>query len=183
MTMTRDKITIDDVLALKPRCRWTRERMQKSFGGRESLTALEMCDVDIEPVELVWLLQRAPIFSAVELRLLAARWAEQSLPIYGWAHLAAERSREAITTARRYAFGEATESELIAAHAVAVESAESAQAAALRAWAVARAAEPGAVAFAAFATAGRSQEQLADLRAVLAGELDLVAEARAVLDS
>ncbi|MFH1604001.1 MAG: putative immunity protein, partial [Pseudomonadota bacterium] len=115
MTMNRDTITIDEVLALGLCNSWTRERLQTLAGGRESMSALEVCGLDVPPQDIFWLLLREPILTAVELRLLAARWAERVLTIYERFQPGDDRPRQANASARLFALGRATTAELDAA--------------------------------------------------------------------
>ncbi len=50
--------TVDEMLAEKP-CGWdsdgyTRERLEGLFDGRDSMSTLDVCDLDIPPEDIVW---------------------------------------------------------------------------------------------------------------------------------
>lgn len=77
------------------------------------LTPLEVCDVGIPALDKLWVLLRPSIIPEKPLRLLVCKWAEQACDTAG---LVEVDSREAIEVSRRYAAGEATLNELMAAH-------------------------------------------------------------------
>jgi hypothetical protein len=94
------QITVDDVLSWHP-CEdyRTRKKLLTITGGRESLTPEEVLDLDIPWEDRLWVLLREPIFTEIELRLLACDFAEHVLPIWeDWArnvlpkHLEAPRN-------------------------------------------------------------------------------------------
>ena len=155
--MNRETITIADILGLNPWAEYTRDRLETIFAGRESLTAIDVCDLaGVPTADKLWLLLRGPLFTKQELRLFAARWADRVLPIFERDRPGDSRPRNCIATARRYALGEATAGELAAARAAA--------------WDAARDAARDA-----------RDAQLADVRAVLTGDLDILADARAAI--
>jgi hypothetical protein len=109
-------------------------------------------------------------------RLFAADCAERVLPIYEKAHPGDDRPRMAIETARRYARGEATRGELVAARAAALAAAWDAARAAARdaalAAALATAWDAARAAALAAARAAEHKWQTARLMAYLNGEIE-----------
>jgi hypothetical protein len=77
------QITVDDVLSWYP-CEGyrARKKLLTITGGRESLTPFELLDLNIPWEDRLWVLLREPIFTQIELRLLACDFAEHVLPIW-----------------------------------------------------------------------------------------------------
>ena len=168
------KITVEQVLALKPCEEYTPERLHDLMA--EPMTPLEICDLDSVPVlDRMWVLLRLGVIDDRNLRLLACKWAERVLPIFEQAYPDDDRPRNAIAVSRRFANGDASKEELSAARAAAMAATRAAARAA--AWAVTGAAAEAA-AWAAAWSAARSaawhdtgdaaeDAQLADVREVL----------------
>jgi hypothetical protein len=102
------EITIEGVLSWHP-CEDYQTRMQilAITGGRESLSPIEVLDLNIPINHRFWVLLRKPLFTAIELRLLACDFAFHVLPIWeDWAskylpeYLAS--SRDLIEIVREY---------------------------------------------------------------------------------
>jgi hypothetical protein len=114
------------------------EMLLRWSGGRESMSALEVMDLDVVSVEdRLWVATRMQVLSRRDRRLFACDCAERVLPIYEEQHPGDSRPREAIEVARRFARGKATQKELRVAGAAACAAARAAWAAD---WAAARAA-------------------------------------------
>ncbi len=86
----------------------------RRFDGR-SLTALEICDWDIPAFDKFILLLRSEVLGKVGLRLVCCDLAEHVLPHFEVVFTSNTSARKAIETARLYAEGRATLSELRAA--------------------------------------------------------------------
>jgi hypothetical protein len=106
------------------------------------------------------------------LRLFACDVAEDVLPIFWKVSPNDTRPADAIATARRYALGEATESERAAAGAAAGDASEgvAGAAAGAAAWAAAGAAAEAAAGDAAWAAAGAAEAAAGDAAWAAAGE-------------
>ena len=171
------KITVEQVLALKPCEEYTPERLHDLMA--EGLTPLEICDLDSVPVlDRMWVLLRLGVIDDHNLRLLACKWAERVLPIFEKAYPDDDRPRNTIAVSRRFANGDASKEELAAAKNDAWD-ATSAAAARAAAWTAAmaatRAATRAATGSAAWSATGFTAKatQLADVREVLEAMDDL----------
>lgn len=152
--MTHERITVDDVLALRPCPTYTRSRVEELGGGRESMTLLDVLDLDIPAQDRLWLALRPEFFSEEELRLMAADFAERAVLAH-WRNRWDFRPAAAVVAARRFALEEIGEAELAAAEAASWDT-ESAAAAAARAAANAAARAPWDAAEAAASAAARA---------------------------
>ena len=139
-------ITVGDIMDLRPCKEYSRERVAELWGGADALTLTQICDLDIPTMDRIWAL--CQLLPDREARLFACDCAARALSLVDNPDF---RSMEAVTVARRYANGEATEAELKAAREAAREAA----------WAAARAARAAAGA-AAWGT--EREQQLSDLR-------------------
>ena len=173
------KITVEQVLALKPCEEYTPERLHDLMA--EPVTPLEICDLDSVPVlDRMWVLLRLGVIDDRNLRLLACKWAERVLPIFEKAYPDDDRPRNAIAVSRRFANGDASKEELAAAKNDAWAAAGAAAEAA--AWAAAEAAAwavtGDAARSAAWHDTGDAAEdaQLADVREVLEAMDDLATD-------
>jgi hypothetical protein len=101
------------------------ERILELFGGRESVSLLDVLQSDIPDADRVWVASRA--LSERDARLFACWCAEQVLP-----DDCDPRSRAAIEVARRFAYGKAARKELHAAGAAARAAVRAAARAAAR---------------------------------------------------
>jgi hypothetical protein len=115
---TVDVITVELVMSWGPCDDYPESRVRDLFG--DGLTPLQVCDLDIPAKDRLWLLLREEVIEARELRLLACRWAERVAPLYDSAHPEDPACRNTIAVVRRYALGEATDDELVAAEAAAL---------------------------------------------------------------
>ena len=97
----------------------------------DGLTPLEIAALEIPAEDRMWVLLREDVIPARAMRLLACDWAETACLRPGGAD---ERSLAAIAVARRYAVGEATESELNAARSAAGSAASAAREPEWAAW-------------------------------------------------
>lgn len=115
--------------------RWGDERIAKAVpeGG---LTPLQLAAADISTADRLWVLLREDIIPSRDLRLLACDWAQVACREAGWQDA---RSMRAITVARRFAVGTATEAERAAAanaaHAAWAQAVCAVRAADFAAWA------------------------------------------------
>ena len=129
--------------------------------GRNSMTAMEIAELDIPIEDRLYILLREHFFADSDLRMLAAAFAELVLPIFEREHPGDNRPRNAIKATRLYALGEiddaARDAARAAARAAAWTAAWAAAWAAVRdaawaaAWAAARAAARAAASDAAWA--------------------------------
>ena len=108
-------VTIDQIMAREPCEEYPRERVEELFAGRESLTALELLDLEIPFQDRLWVFCKCGLLSAKDLRLFACDCAESALHIFEGKNPGDSRPREAISVARRYAVGDATSEELSSA--------------------------------------------------------------------
>ena len=175
------RITVARIMSWSPCPGWTRERVQAAFGGRRSLTPLEILALgDVPPTDRLWVILREEIIPSRELRLIACWFAERALRSErATGREPDKRSWAAVAVSRRYADGRATAEELSAAEAAAGVAAWDASAAAwaagVAAWAAGVAARDAAEAAsaAAWAAAGVAawaatyQKTIAHVRRVL----------------
>jgi hypothetical protein len=103
-------ITVDNIMDLDPCEDYTREDVEELWDGRESLSLVDICDLDIPPADIFWVVTL--FLPDRENRLFAVWCAERVLPIFETRYPDDKRPRMAIETARRYANGEATKDEL-----------------------------------------------------------------------
>jgi len=180
-------VTVADVMSWPPCVDYDESRVRELFGGRESLTALDILDLDVDAVDRLWAVLRGKLIDPRTLRRFAV--------VCAWRALVRERaagrepdprSWRAVEVARRYADGEATDEERAVATALAAaaraawaaSSAWAAAAAARAAWAAAsaaaraaaNAAEAAAAEAADAAYAAECEWQVATLRRLLRGE-------------
>ena len=158
-------ITVDDIMDLRPCEEYSRERVAELWGDADALTLTQICDLDIPTMDRIWAM--CQLLPDREARLFACDCAARALSLVDNPDF---RSMEAVTVARRYSNGEATEAELVSAEAgawtAAVEAAwkTARDAAVAAAWAATTA---GAVAVAAAWEAAMKTErehQVSDLR-------------------
>ncbi len=133
-----NKATIKQVLSWHPCGDYTQERIEKLWNGRESLSGLEILDLDISVEDRFWALFRNRFFSDRELRLMTCKFVESVLYLYDGDSNA---PAEAIRIARLFAEGKATREELDAARVAARAASYAARAAS---YAAARAATDAA---------------------------------------
>lgn len=175
-TLTVDQITRWGPCSSGPGERYSREGLRKLFGGEE-ITTVGVGDLPIPPEDKLWVWLRPEIIPERDLRLLAVLFASRALPVFGRRHPDAGRLVSTLRTARRYALGQATLKELIVAWVAARDGAwAAARAAARDAAEAAEAAARAAAEAAVRATEATEREwQVEQVRAYLAGELDLLA--------
>ena len=115
------RITLAMVMhSWRPHSRWPRERLKAAFGGRRSLTSLEVLGLDVPAQDRLWAVLREEIVPARELRLIACWCADRALSRERAAGCEPDtRSWWAAAVARRFANGRATEAQLAAAGAAA----------------------------------------------------------------
>jgi len=179
--MSDRTLTVADVLRMRP-CGmdddgYTPARVKELWAGRESLTLLDVLDLDIPIADRLWC-----VLHAVDRRtrvLLACDYAGHVLPIWEARHPDDMRPRATLETCHRWLDGEATDDELIAVARAAYTSAAHAAAAcaayayAYAATAYAAAASAASAAFSDTNTTDDELEwQLARTREVLAIEED-----------
>src|SRR3990167_597859 len=74
------RITLAMVMhSWRPHSRWPRERLKAAFGGRRSLTSLEVLGLDVPAHDRLWAVLREEIVPARELRLIACWCADRAL--------------------------------------------------------------------------------------------------------
>lgn len=111
--MTR--LTVLDVLRMRPCEEYLRARIEELWAGRESLSPLEILDLAIPIEDRLWCVLHPNVIGERACRELACDFAERVLPIYESAYPGDARPRRAVETARRYLVGQATDNELAAA--------------------------------------------------------------------
>lgn len=82
------KVTVKDVVRWRP-CRDyctssdrpSRAKIRAGFGGRDSVTPLEICDLKISVVDRLWLLLWGDVFDKNTLCLLSCKFSEHFRPI------------------------------------------------------------------------------------------------------
>ena len=129
------RVTVDDIMELHPCPDYPRERVDELWSGRESLSLVEICDLDIPIPDRIWAV--TGLMPKRDARHYACDCAQRV------AHLNPDpRVQAAIDAARRYADGMATDDELSAAWDAAWDAARAAAWADAwaDAWAAARAA-------------------------------------------
>jgi len=106
--------TVDDLLSWGP-CYSDRE-VRELAGEVTTFTALDVLRRDdIPPDDRLWVVLRTQLIDDVTMRLFACDCAEHVLPIWEKAHPQDDRPKRAIEIARKYAHGEASKAEMIAA--------------------------------------------------------------------
>lgn len=132
--------------------RYSDEAIAAIYGGRESLTPLEILSLDIPAEDRLWVVLRSEVLGVRDLRLVVCGIAERAIPLFEARFPGDDRPRRAVSIARRFARGEASADELDAVRAatkdVAFAAARAAAGAAwdvqAAAWAAARAAAKAA---------------------------------------
>jgi hypothetical protein len=99
-------------MELDPCKDYTVEVVEGLWGGRESLTLVEICDLDVPAHDRIWAVTQ--LMPEREARLFAADCAESVLHIYETERPKDARPRKAIAAARAYANGEIGEDKLSA---------------------------------------------------------------------
>jgi hypothetical protein len=99
------------------------DRLKALAAGRRRITALEILDLDIPAQDKLWAVLRNDFFSDGVLRLFACAFAETCIEIFERERADDNRPRNAIDVARRYAHGDATDEERVAAVAAAWDAA------------------------------------------------------------
>ena len=110
-------VTINQVLAWGPRDGYTRERLLELADGRESMTALDILDLDIPEGERIWAVCHAELIPEPWLHELACRFVESALPAWERAYPGNRRPHEAIAAKRAWVRGEITDEQRAAASA------------------------------------------------------------------
>ena len=190
--MKPPEITIHQILAWRP-CnmapgeKYSRDGLRSLFGGRDSITPLEVCDLPISAVDRLWVLLHVEVLGEKTLRLLAADFAEHVLPFYESKYPGDLRPRKAIEAARAFARGEIDREALRKAHDAVIAATNDADAATYAATATCSAADTyaangtadaGAAAYAAYATYAANDAtdaerkwQIARVRGLLDGSI------------
>jgi len=163
--------TVDQMMAFRP-CGWdkdddgkhyTPQRVAALWAGRETLTAMDMLDLDIPADDRLWAVLRPELIPEKMLHELACDFAAATLYIWEKKYPNDKRPHNTIAVKRLWIRGEATDDELAAARAAAGDAAGAAAgdaawvAAGVAAWfaaGVAAGAAAGAAAWAAWAAAG-----------------------------
>jgi len=127
-------ITVDRVMSWSPCPDWKRKRVVDAFGGRKSMTPLEVLSLEnVEPQDRLWVVLREEIIPTRELRLIACWCAKRALDRERSAGREPDpRSWDAVRVARRHAHGQATVEELVAAWDASWDAARDAAGAAAR---------------------------------------------------
>ena len=110
-------VTVDAVMEWEPCEEYTREVVSNLFGGRETLTALEILDRPIPAQDRLWAVLRQDFIPDRELRMLACDFAEAVLPIWEKKYPTDDRPRKAIEAGRAFTKGEIDSTTLRAAWA------------------------------------------------------------------
>ena len=131
-------ITVEQMHGMHP-CGWdkenngknyTRERVTELWGGKKSLTPLEISALDIPAADRLWVLLRPEIIPEKLLHELACQFAEYSLHIFEKKYPDDKRPRLAIEAKRAWIKGEISDEELSIARDAAGDAAWAARAAA-----------------------------------------------------
>ncbi len=128
--MTMTKLTIDTVLGWGP-CAPSydgREKLLSITGGREEITLVEACDLDIPCADVLWLLLRAEVLDARTARLLAADFAEHVSHLWVAPPGCTWQPSDTLDVVRSFANNEATSEELADAQQAARAAARAARA-------------------------------------------------------
>lgn len=179
------RLTIDDVMDMKPCSKYPEERIENLYKGRESLTLLEITNLDIDPIDIIWVMTQPNVLSREQLVEFANSAADRSARDHALKHPetarwaaswldGSDRSERSAAVAQGAAL--AAEAAAAAAAALAAEWAALATWAERAAWAAAWAAEAAALAAAeaaatwAEAAQSERQNQINDLRRIVEGE-------------
>ena len=131
-------IKTKDVLSFDPCARWTKKRLQKLDPEDKGLTPLQICDLDINTEDILWLLLRPEIIPENDLHELACIFAERALRKERKAgREPSQASWEAIAAKRKWLKKEINDSELKEKRDAAAADAAAADAAADAAYAAA----------------------------------------------
>ncbi len=182
--------TVDEILAKEP-CGWdsdgyTRERLEGLFDGRDSMSTLDVCDLDIPPEDIIWVAcrglgdqERETWLDLIVTRAVTSHALHCGIPVVEtWA-------RNWLSGEDRTA-GVAAEAAVWAADAATVANAEAAYTgAAASAWAARAAAEAVAAARAAVDAAAGAATRAAVRAAIdaAAGAAARAAARRAAVDA
>ena len=104
--------TVVDVMSWGPCKEYTPGRIIKLFAGRESVSALDILDMDIPAKDKLWAVLREDMIDAKALHTFACDVAENALKR---SNVTDKRSWNAIAVKRRWINGNATDDELAAA--------------------------------------------------------------------
>ena len=139
-------ITVQDVLDWNPCGRYSKKLIEKLFAGRESITAIDICDMDIPALDKLWAVLRDQVIEVNDLHEIACRFAESTLINYESKYPDDKRPRLAIEAKRKWLQGEISDEELDAAESAARSAAQSAAESAARsaAWSARSAARSAA---------------------------------------
>ena len=74
-------VTVDDVMSWEPCGPYTRERVTSLFAGRDRVTALDVCAMDIPTEDILWAVLREDMVEERVLHLFACWCAEQALQV------------------------------------------------------------------------------------------------------
>ena len=155
MSVKQKRMTVDDIMGLRPCEGYSRERVEELWDGKDSLTICEILALPIPERDRLWVVLRPGILSYTMRLRFACDCGERVVTHCEAAGRTVDvRSADAVRVARRYSRGEATRSELVSAREKARSAAENANAAydaAYDAAAVTDAAYAAAVADAAYA--------------------------------
>ena len=154
-----NKVTIENVMSWHPCAEYTKERITELFSGRESLTVLDIIELDIPAEDRLWAVLREELIPTNILHEFACRCAEEALKSI---ENPDKRSIAAIEAKRKWIKGEITKVELDAAGKAAWAAAEGAAA-----WAAAEGAAVLAAARAAAEGAAAGAEQIEILKELL----------------
>jgi hypothetical protein len=138
------KVTVEEIMELKP-C-YDQLEVEKLWGENESLTLLEICQLDIPIDDIIWAVSR--LMPKKDARLFACDCAEHVLCLFERDYPDNKRPRDCIEVSRKYANGEVGDAAMDAAW----------DAAWAAAWAAARAAAGAAAWAAAMAAAGAARD-------------------------
>ena len=110
-------VTVDDVMSWKPCKEYTRERVTALFAGRETITALDVLDMDIPARDRLQVVLREGMLPATTLHVFICRAAETLLLQERAAGREPDpRSWEAIAAKRAWLRGELSDEKLEAAY-------------------------------------------------------------------
>jgi len=135
------RLTVEDIMSLRPCPSWTMARVREAMRGRVSVTASDIPDAEHVPAkDRIWLLIKGGFFDRNDLILIAAAFVEHVLPLHEIAYPNDSRPRDATqAAATAAATAAAAAAATVAAVATPAESATAAYAAAYWASAAAKA--------------------------------------------